>query len=138
MFNSLARPGDDITDEKWSFDAVAAHPENTGIYHYHASAIGPLTVLQSLGFTTIDIPGTAEIELYGVMCDGTVVMGANELDTTAPAGELDAQAGHVHDMTDQTGTVQLENRYHIHMDPGISLEQRGLTPEAQYYTTCEL
>ena len=136
LFNPLAAPGDDIEDEKYTFDSNEGHPQHDGIYHYHAVAVGPLAVLQGLGFTTSDIPGTAEIELYGVMCDGTVVMGAGELNGTGVESELDAQAGHVHDIADASGAVLLENRYHIHMASSIGAEPRGLTPEAQYYSTC--
>ena len=138
LFNPLAAPGDDIEDEKYTFDSHEGHPQQQGAYHYHAVAVGPLTLLQSLGFTTSDIPGVAEIELYGVMCDGTVVMGANELDGTASESELDAQAGHIHDIIDADGTMLLENRYHIHMASTIGAEPRGLTPEAQYYSTCDV
>jgi len=41
-------------------------------------------VLKALGFTTSYVPGEAEIELYGVMYDGTVVLGANQLDGSSP------------------------------------------------------
>jgi len=138
LFNPLAAPGDDIEDEKYTFDSYEGHPENRGVYHYHAVALGPLTVLQSLGFTTSDVPGVAEIELYGVMCDGTIVMGVSELDGTTADTDLDAQAGHVHDISDTDGTVLLENRYHIHMASTIGAEPRGLTPEAQFYSTCDI
>lgn len=77
--------------------------------------------------------GIAEIELYGVMCDGTIVMGANELDASAPEDALDLQAGHSHDIIDGNGNVLLEDRYHVHMASTIGVEPRGLTPEAQYY-----
>ena len=136
LFNPLAAPGDDIEDEKYTFDSLEGHPQQQGTYHYHAVAVGPLAVLQALGFTTSETPGLAEIELYGVMCDGTVVMGANELDASAPEGDRDLQAGHSHDIVDGNGTVLLENRYHIHIAPTIGAEPRGLTPEAQYYNTC--
>lgn len=136
LFNPLAAPGDDIEDEKYTFDSLEGHPQQQGTYHYHAVAVGPLAVLRALGFATSDTPGLAEIELYGVMCDGTVVMGASELDGSAPNGDLDLQAGHSHDIVDGNGALLLEDRYHIHMAPTISAEPRGLTPEAQYYNTC--
>ncbi len=137
-FNPLAAPGDDIEDEKYSFDLNEGHPENTGTYHYHAPALGPLTVLQSLGLTTSNIPGVAEIELYGIMCDGTVLFGETELDGSAASDDLDAQAGHTHDIVDADRTVLLEARYHVHMASTIGADPRGLTPEAQYYSTCDV
>lgn len=136
LFNPLARPGDDIEDEKFTFDSNEGHPQEQGAYHYHAPALGPLRVLQSLGYTSTDVPGSAEVELYGVMCDGTVVMGELELDGSAADSELDLQAGHVHDIVDADGSVMLEERYHVHMAPTIGAVPRGLTPEAQYYTAC--
>ncbi len=138
LFNPLARPGDDIEDEKFTFDSNNGHPQQQGTYHYHAVNTGSLRVLQSLGFTTTNIPGLAEVEMYGVMCDGTVVMGTNELDASASEGGLDLQAGHRHDIVDRDGTVLLGDRYHIHMAPTIGAEPRGLTPEAQYYSTCDI
>ena len=92
LFNPLAAPGDDIEDEKYTFDSNEGHPQQQGAYHYHAVAVGPLAVLQAPGFVTSQSPGTAEIELYGVMCDGTVVMGAKELDGSEAASDLDLQA----------------------------------------------
>ena len=136
LFNPLAAPGDDIEDEKFSFDSYAGHPEQRGTYHYHAVSPGPLAVLQSLGFTTTSIPGAGGIELYGIMCDGTVVMGELELDGSAVAADLDAQSGHAHDLVAADGVVLLTNRYHVHIAAEIGLEPRGLTPEAQFYGAC--
>ena len=138
LFNSLAAPGADIIDERFTFDSNEGHPQDRGVYHYHAVTHGPLTVLQSLGITTTNVPGEAEIELYGMMCDGTVVLGYSELDGTENGGDLDAQGGHAHDIVDVDGTTLLEDRYHIHMYPEIGFEPRGLTPEAQYYSTCDV
>ena len=95
-------------------------------------------MLQSLGLTTTNVPGGAEIELYGVMCDGTVVMGLVEMDGSPVGADFDAQAGQLHDIVDRDGNALLENRYHIHMAPEIGFEPRGLTPEAQYYSTCNV
>jgi YHYH protein len=137
-FNSLAAPGDDIADERYTFDSNEGHPQNAGVYHYHAVAPGPLRVLMELGAATSDIPGAAEVELYGVMCDGTVLLGGTELDGSAAGVDLDAQGGHIHDLIDSDGAVLLENRYHIHMAPEIGSDPRGLSPEAQYYDTCNV
>lgn len=137
-FNPLAGPGDDIEDEVFTFDSLSGHPQQNGNYHYHGTSVGPLRVLWELGAVTTDVVGEAEVELYGVMCDGTVLFGGTELDGSAAAGELDLQNGHTHDIVDSDGTVLLENRYHIHMAAELSLDPRGLTPEAQYYSTCDL
>lgn len=136
MFNPLAAPGDDIENEKYTFDLYNAHPQMSGAYHYHTATPGPLEVLKSIGAVTTTTPGTAEVELFGIMCDGTVVMGCKELDATAPAGTLDAQGGHTHDLTDKAGVKLLEGRYHTHVCPSTT-GQRRFTPEIQFYATCD-
>jgi len=124
LFNPLAAPGDDIEEEKYTFDRSNAHPTQDGTYHYHTSSVGPLEVLAAVG--------SGALEVYGIMCDGTVVLGCKELDGTAVPAGLDAQGGHVHDLVDVQGTSYFTNRYHVHMcDSG-----RKYTPEIQYYGTC--
>lgn len=137
LFNPLARPGDDIDAEKYTFDAYDAHPAPDGTYHYHQSSRGPLEVLLLAGLTASAVPGTASVELFGIMCDGTVVLGCKELDgTAAPDGaSLDAQGGHVGDIKDAT-TTHFTARYHTHVCPS-SATGRKYTPEIQYYmATC--
>jgi hypothetical protein len=126
LFNPLARPGDDIEAEKFTFDAYDAHPAPDGTYHYHRGSRGPLEVLASVG-------AAASVELYGIMCDGTVVLGCTELDgTAATQSALDAQGGHVGDLKDASGTLHFTGRYHTHVCP----TGRKYTPEIQYYTAC--
>lgn len=134
LFNPLARPGDDIEDEKYTFDDYSAHPAPDGTYHYHQFSNGPLEVLESAGLSTSTTPGDASIEVYGIMCDGTVVLGCKELDGSAPdSAALDAQGGHVGDLVDASGTVHFPGRYHTHVCP----TGRRNTPEIQYYEACE-
>lgn len=128
LFNALAAPGDDIDQEKYTFDRYNAHPTNTGHYHYHAVSPGPLEVLQAMS-------PPATTELYGIMCDGTVVLGCQELDGSAVAGALDAQAGHVHDIADSSGQLFFAARYHVHLCESGS---RALTPEIQRYGECRV
>lgn len=136
LFNSLAAPGDDINDEKFTFDDYSAHPEMNGMYHYHSSTSGPLEVLQSLGLTSSTVPEQASVEMYGMMCDGTVIMGCTELDGSTPSSaDFDSQNGHVHDLVDENATVQLANRYHTHVCPG-TYTQHQFNPEIQYYSGC--
>jgi hypothetical protein len=119
LFNPLAAPGDDIETEKYTFDDYSGHPAPDGTYHYHADSKGPLEI-SPVGF-------------YGVMCDGTVVLGCDEIDGTTPAAsDLDAQGGHVGDITDAHGAL-FTARYHTHICPATG---RKYTPEIQYYTTC--
>ena len=128
LFNPLAAPGDDIEEEKYTFDIYNGHPTQDGAYHYHTTSDGPLEVLDS--------EGIAEVEAYGIMCDGTLVLGCTELDGSSPAGtDFDAQNGHVHDLKDDAGTVYFENRYHTHICVE-SFPDYKFTPEIQYYEAC--
>jgi hypothetical protein len=134
LFAAMAAPGDDITEEEYTFDTWEGHPQNTGIYHHHGPNPAGLAALVALGFATTDTPGEAELEVYGIMCDGTVILGCTEMDGSAPAGTFDAQGGHVHDLVGEDGTTYFSDRYHTHMcEP---LTGHGYTPEIQYYEGC--
>ena len=124
LFNAVAAPGDDIADEAFTFDLHEGHPAPGGAYHYHGASPGPLEVQVARD--------EADVELYGVMCDGTVVLGCTELDGSDPMGALDAQGGHVHDLVNQDAVTELADRYHTH----VCSTGRLYTPELQYYTTC--
>jgi len=138
LFNPLAAPGDDIEDELYSFDPYLGHPEMRGTYHYHTVTAGPLEVLAAAGLTTSTSPGSATVEVYGMMCDGTLVLGCTELDGSAPDGAgFDSQNGHKHDLVDGDGTTHFTDRYHTH----ICWDQFGnhrFTPEIQYYSACSI
>ena len=137
LFNPLAAPGDDIENEKYTFDNHSGHPAGT-LYHYHTTTAGPLEVLQRMGLASSTTPGSAAVEIYGVMCDGTVVMGCTEADGSVPSsGDFDAQNGHVHDIKDAKGTVLLQGRYHTHICPAKFTAHR-FTPEIRYYSTCNV
>ncbi len=116
LFNPFAAPGDDIADEQWTFDPYNAHPAPGGQYHYHRTTPGPTET------------GT---DAYGVMCDGTFVLGCTELDGATPdQTDLDAQNGHVHDIS------PLGARYHVHLCPEWADHPRPYTPEIQFYDRC--
>jgi hypothetical protein len=137
LFNPLAAPGDDIEDEQYTFDDYNAHPQQTGAYHYHQYSKGPLQVLARAGLVTRTNPGEAEVELYGIMCDGALVLGCTELNGTAPVKtDLDAQNGHLHDILSPQGTVFFTRRYHVHLCPSWQDKPRRFTPEVQYYKQC--
>lgn len=129
LFNPLAAAGHDIEEEAYTFDTYNAHPDAMRLYHYHTASPGPLEVLAAAG-----VP--AAVELFGIMCDGTVVLGCSELDgKAADLGALDAQGGHVADITDEEGTTHFAARYHTHVCPTKVLGQHH-TPEIQYYDKC--
>ena len=137
MFNPLAAPGDDIEDEKYTFDNYNGHPAGT-TYHYHTNTPGPLEVLKRMGLTTSTTPGSAAMEVFGVMCDGTLIMGCTEADGSAPdSAGFDAQNGHVHDIKDKSGAVLLAGRYHTHVCP-TQFKNHRFTPEIQYYDSCSI
>lgn len=129
LFTGVAAPGDSIADEEYTFDLYEGHPTDRGTYHHHGANPAALAVLSWLGLTDTEEPGAGEVELYGVMCDGTVVLGCTELDGADP-GALDAQNGHVADVVDPDGSVLFAGRYHTHACAALG---RTLTPEIQYY-----
>jgi hypothetical protein len=136
LFNPLAAPPDDIEDEKFSFDYYSGHPTNTGYYHYHTASQGPIDVLKNKELIENSIVGSADIELYGIMCDGTLILGCTELDGSVPDhSNFDAQNGHVHDISDASN-VFFSNRYHTHICVDSFTDHR-FTPEIQYYTGCD-
>ncbi len=133
-FNAAAGPGDDLYDEQWTFDLYEGHPENRGTYHYHAQSPGPLEVLFDGGLVTDTTPGSAEVELFGILCDGTLVLGCTELDGSVPSdGDFDAQNGHLHDISDGI-TTHFANRYHTHVCPA-AYPDHPFNPEIAYYST---
>jgi hypothetical protein len=134
IFNAVAAPGDDIRDEEYSFDTWSAHPAQGGDYHHHGPTKGPLQVIAELGLTTSTEPGSADIELYGIYCDGTVLLGCTELDGSTPSSaDFDAQNGHVHDIVDEQGTKHFTGRYHAHV---CAAYDHDFVPEIQYYEGC--
>lgn len=127
LYNAVAGPGMDIREEKYTFDSWEGHPSPDGAYHHHSPNSASLAVLAHLG--------AGALELFGIMCDGTVVLGCTELDGSAPGlSDADAQQGHLHDLTDAAGTTHFLDRYHIHMC--AALEPDAFTPEIQYYEAC--
>jgi hypothetical protein len=129
IFDALAAPGDDIAQEQYTFDEWNAHPAPQGEYHYHEGSPGPLGVLARANVTGV--------EAYGILCDGTLVLGCTELDGSAPdQSDLDAQNGHTHDITGMGGTIAA--RYHVHLCPAWTAHSRPYTPEIQAYTTCDV
>ena len=130
MFAAMAAPGDDIYDEAFTFDLYEGHPAGEQ-YHYHWHSQGPLEVLEEKGLTASVTPGEGDVEVYGMMCDGTVVLGCTELDGAAPdTSDFDAQNGHLHDLDDGT-TLHFVDLYHTHVCADLGLFE--LFPEIAYY-----
>jgi hypothetical protein len=127
LYSGVAGPGDDLDDEVFTFDDYNAHPSPDGTYHYHTIMPGPMEVIAWLGEDTA-------IEVYGVLCDGTVVLGCTELDGSEVTATLDAQGGHVGDLVDVDGMTHFTDRYHTH----VCADGHAYTPEIQYYTACDM
>jgi hypothetical protein len=154
MYNPCAAPGDLIENEASTFDLYSGHPTGPAMgntYHYHTNSPGPLEVLAHKGLVTNTTLGSAEIEVFGINCDGVVVLGCTELNGSAvDPTEWDAQNGHVHDMVGADGTVYFEQRYHTHIcytditdedtdgvspNDNLGYDQHEFTPEISYYET---
>lgn len=132
MFAAMAAAGADIYEEVFTFDLYEGHPAGSQ-YHYHWHSKGPLEVLEAKGLTTSSTPGEGDVEVYGMMCDGTVVLGCTELDGVAPdTSDFDAQNGHVHDLSDGSSDY-FSDRYHTHVCQELGLFE--LFPEIAYYET---
>jgi hypothetical protein len=135
FFHGTAAPGDSLEQEQFSFDPYEGHPQMTGIYHHHGPTPASLAVLARAGLTASTEPGAADVELYGMFCDGTLVLGCRELDgAMADAADFDAQNGHVHDVVDDEGTTHFAARYHTHVCDALG--GHLFTPEIQYHETC--
>lgn len=133
IFAAMAAVGDDLAQEQFTFDRYEAHPAMT-TYHYHFNTPGPLEVLVDRGYSNDSTPGAGTMELYGIMCDGTLVLGCTELDGSAPASaDFDAQNGHLHDIGDGQ-TTHFSNRYHTHVCPS-QFPAYVFFPEIAYYET---
>ncbi len=133
IFAAMAAPGDNLADEQFTFDLYEGHPAGT-TYHYHFETRGPLEVLVERGLSDDAEPGEGNLELYGMMCDGTVVLGCTELDGSLPSDAgFDSQNGHVHDLGDDNSTF-FSNRYHTHVCPD-RWPNYPFFPEIAYYET---
>lgn len=137
FFTGTAAPGDLLTEEEQTFDQHSGHPQDTGVYHHHGTNAPALAVVAAAGYTTSTEPGSATVEVYGVMCDGTIVLGCPEMDGATPSSsDFDAQNGHVHDLESADGTVWFTERYHIHACGNGTVPVRTYAPEIQYYELC--
>lgn len=117
-------------------DSYSGHVDESGLYHYHSRSNGPLEALKYNGQIKNAIAGEAGKELYGIMCDGTLVLGCTELSGREPdSSDFDAQNGHAHTIIKKYGKSFLKNRYHTHICPEKYPNWQRL-PEIQYYSSC--
>lgn len=96
FFNQYAGPNQPLTNEIGSFDQWWAHPQQTGVYHYH---------VEPKYLTEVRASHSA---LLGFLLDGYPVYGPQEADGSTASG-LDVYHGHSHVTVDYpSGT------YHYH------------------------
>ncbi|PCJ45364.1 MAG: hypothetical protein COA99_04995 [Moraxellaceae bacterium] len=125
FFNENAAPGDNITDELFTFDQCSGHPQNTGIYHYH---VDPVCLIRDLGGSIIDQANTEGDSVYtwiedsgnnagllmGFLMDGFPVygpVGSSETDcNSAAVPSIDSYNGHSHCTGDFSTAI-----YHYHL-----------------------
>lgn len=113
VFGNFAAPGDDIYQEARTFDRCGAHPQQTGIYHYHSE---PLAISDD------------DAHFIGMMLDGYPIYGQRDVDDGVP-DDLDEFGGHTGPTADADGDV-----YHYHVNPQVSTNP-GSEGERQLFLT---
>jgi arylsulfatase A-like enzyme len=125
FFNESAAPGDQITNELFTFDQCSGHPQGSGIYHYH---VDPICLVRDIGghvknesntadgktYNWIQDDGTNAGLLLGFLMDGFPVygpVGSGEKDCNgiAVSNAIDAYNGHSHCTSDFADPI-----YHYH------------------------
>jgi hypothetical protein len=114
IFGNYAAPGDDIYTEARTFDRCGAHPQGTGVYHYHSEPY-PITL--------------DDDRFVGVMLDGYPIYGRRDVDGVRPLN-LDAYGGH-------TGVTpdSLTATYHYHVNEQTSTGQMTSGQKQWFITT---
>ncbi len=113
IFNQYAAGGSPLTGEINSFDQYYGHPQQQGMYHYHAEP-NYLTALKG------------KDALIGFLLDGFPVYGPTEGGKTITNADLDAYHGHTSVTADYPSGI-----YHYHTtasDPYINGNQFYGTP----------
>ncbi|MDZ4796239.1 MAG: YHYH protein [Bacteroidota bacterium] len=96
FFNQYAAMNAPLTNEINGFDQWWAHPQMSGMYHYH---------VEPLYLTTVK---ASKFALMGFLLDGFPVYGPKEENSTDPTG-LDVYHGHIHATVDYPAGI-----YHYH------------------------
>jgi len=127
FFNENAAPGDEITDELFTFDQCSGHPQQQGVYHYH---VDPVCLIRDLGgnvtseektvgsntYEWIEDDGSNGVLLLGFLKDGFPVygpIGTSETDcngTSVDASSIDEYNGHSHCTAEFNSPI-----YHYHV-----------------------
>ena len=125
FFNENAAPGDEITNELFTFDQCSGHPQRSGVYHYH---VDPVCLIKDLGgsvtdnsttdggttYSWIEDSGTNGGLLLGFLLDGFPVygpVGDNHTDYSGSSTpSIDNYNGHTHSTTEFQSGI-----YHYHV-----------------------
>lgn len=127
FFNENAAPGDNITDELFTFDQCSGHPQQQGVYHYH---VDPVCLIRDLGgnitsetktvdgntYNWIEDDGSNGVLLLGFLMDGFPVygpVGNSETDCNGIAiasSTIDEYNGHSHCTAEFSSPI-----YHYHV-----------------------
>jgi len=113
IFGNFAAPGDDIFQEARTFDRCAAHPQMSGVYHYHSE---PLSISND------------DARFIGVMRDGYPIYGRRDANGSIPT--LDSFGGHTDTTPDSPSTAV----YHYHVNQQTSVSS-GTAGEMQWFLT---
>ncbi len=114
IFGNFAAPGDDIFQEAMTFDRCGAHPQMTGVYHYHGE---PAAISYD------------DSRLIGVMRDGYPVYGRRDPDDQIPT--VDADGGHTGVTVDSPSVAT----YHYHLNLQTSTDPRTVGQMQWFLTT---
>ena len=142
FFNENAAPGDEITDELFTFDQCSGHPQQQGVYHYH---VDPVCLLRDLGGDVISDSIEADGKTYhwikdsgnnaslmiGMLVDGFPVYGptgTGEMDCNGQlvTEEINDFNGHEHCTKEFP-----EGIFHYHVKTG----EKGATHEKVFWIT---
>lgn len=113
IFANFAAPGDDIYQEAKTFDRCGAHPQMSGVYHYHSE---PMSISYDDG------------AFIGVMRDGFPIYGRRDADGSTPS--LDDHGGHEGTTVDSPTTPVYH--YHLHLETSTNPKSKG---QQQYFLT---
>ena len=121
FFNEQAAPGDDITDELFTFDQCSGHPQGSDLYHYHVDPVclirdlgGEITTQTQSDYEWIEDAGTNADLLVGFLLDGFPVygpVGDAEVDCDGEAvPAINEYNGHTHCTNDFSTAI-----FHYHV-----------------------
>lgn len=114
IFGNFAAPGDDIFNEAMTFDSCGAHPQNSGVYHYHGE---PYAISNN------------DSNFIGVMRDGYPIYGRKDPDGSMPT--LDTAGGHT-GVTVDSPTTPI---YHYHVNQQTSTGAQTAGQKQWFLTT---